>query len=322
MSTQHRGLTTNTSKVILYRHGHIRRALVTRLRCLEVARQHRDRARAHSVVLFLADAARRREARGARLARLFTMFKVKPAENAVGVDALHPPTQRTQEQQKQQQQQQQEPTAQANSSTESEMSVGSYQSSSLSQCPAERDALWVSDAPRRQRALSVDVPSEAHPGTPRRRSAPEVVVTHVPLLHDTNYPAEGADQPESNDPQGAEDSSDPSPTHATNLPARLSSPPKDEMPSTHGRLSPTAVPMPSGSPLKMPTRRGSNARPASRMSRLSHSSLARRRSGSSPAPTHQQESIAFTEISAPLEDARPQELSMNFHDAAQDKKTL
>lgn len=302
---------SNTTKVILYRHHYIRRSLLAQLKRLERERQREERAHAQEVVLYLSNTAHHRERRSRHLARLFTMFRVKPFENEVGVESILTPVQ-----QQQQQQIQQEPTAQANSSTESEISVGSYQSSSLSQGPAERAALWVADTPRRQRALSVDVPTEAPQDTPRRRSAPEVVVTHVALLDDaddrSSYSGGEGEASDLRDTQAAEgESREPSPTHAMNLPAEnpTPSPSTDDVPPTHGRLSPTATPAAASgrtSPPRSSTRRLSRGsiRPGSRISRVSRTSLAFRKGGSSTAPTQQQESVVLTEISAPLEDVR------------------
>nr|XP_053655820.1 histone H3.v1-like [Cherax quadricarinatus] len=296
------GLKTSTAKIILYRHQSIRRTLKEELKKVENERRRRESAHAHKIVLFLAGTAQRREARSRRLTRLFTMFKVKPVENEVGVDALRPP--------KQQQQQQQELTAHANSSTESEISVGSYQSSGLSQT-AERAALWISNTPMRQRALSVDVPTDVPPDTPRRRSAPEVVVTHVPLVGDAegreSCPVKGTHTPETQGDSPTTPTSPPTPKNdISSSPGRLSPPTLMSVPGssispprTPRRLSGSSI-----SPPRTPRRLSSSNRPASHISRISKSSQMLRKSVSPAQVQNKRGSLTLTEISAPLEDAR------------------
>ncbi|KAK7068024.1 hypothetical protein SK128_013488 [Halocaridina rubra] len=319
-----------------------------------------------SVVLFLAGATQRREIRARKVSTLVNMFKVATTESDGGTDTLHTPLL----QQQQHQQQQQQPSAKQkeegaagqsgiNSSTEtepSEISTGSFQSGSVSQLPdgseVSRPVLWVADTPRRQRALSVDVPSGAPLDTPRRLSAPEVVVTHVTLLDDDAAEGfgghegrgEARGEKEGQEERGDTDKSSgyanvthgtsatragtvsreptPSSTSTHNLPPSSPTPTADEAPTittaaaSHGRLSPTLMTVPP-SRTPSPPRDGSRStsrrasifnatsRPVSRVSKLSSTSLAfRRRGGPSPAPTHQQESVVLTEISAPLEDAR------------------
>ncbi|ROT85681.1 hypothetical protein C7M84_009003 [Penaeus vannamei] len=265
-----------TTRLVLFRHDHIRRTLVSELRRLEKGRRRAERSHAQQVVLFLAGASQRRDARTAHLARLNKMFRVKQTENESGTDS--------------------EGAGPANSSTESEVSVGSYQSSSLSQggAPADRAALWVADTPRRQRAASVDVPSggpRTHPAPPLR---PEVVVTHVGILEDASP------RPRPTGPPPSNDTADTPTDTSTPTPAR-----ENGSTPTQGRLSPTnargrpATP----SPPRTPSRRQSHtssSRPGSRMSRVSKTSLAFRRSRSSPAT--QQEVVPITEVTAPLED--------------------
>ena len=287
MAVHWRSRRTTTTSVIMFRHQHLRQRLMREVRVLAQRQRREERELAHATVVMLARAARRREARARRFATLFTMFRVKTADSEVAADTIHAPAQQQQMQQQQQQQQdkQQESSPQANSSTESEHSMVSGESGEASPGVGVPATLWGIETPRRQRALSVDVPSEAPSDTPRRRSAPEVVVTHVSPLEDDAALAEASQ----NGTEG--ESRQHSPTQAY---AHTPSPPSP------GRLSPTATLAPT-SPPRSPRRL---SRPSSHLSRIAQGSLAFRKGSTSGANHHGQDSVILTEVSAPLEDSR------------------
>ncbi|CAL4071870.1 unnamed protein product, partial [Meganyctiphanes norvegica] len=169
----------------------LRRDLVSQVGRLEKARRKEERASTHEVVLFLGGVAQRRERRTKGLERLKTMFNVTPKDMDDIVD-LNAVALQTQAQTTTKQQATAEEVADDEGS-ESEISMGSYQSGS-SLLPAangdnvvslvqETNGQQESERQGEPAEHDIDVKQDQPEASQDRRvSAPDVVVTEEPAV--------------------------------------------------------------------------------------------------------------------------------------------